>query len=256
MEASGLADIFIRMLSPYGIMAVFGALTALGVFYYNLLEAGYPVRARVKLLAAAFISILVGVCFANMGNWIMRDTLHLPLDERIQEAGLTWYPGLLGGLLAYALMLWALKQDVRAVMNIAAPSYPLLHAFGRVGCAFAGCCYGVAADFNLPGVHFDRVPTQIIEAAFELALFFVVQFAVKKHRLAVYMCAYAAFRFVIEFFRGDAARGAFIEGLPGSPAQQIAVGCVIVTGAVLLALRLRAKERVKQKDFWLGRITL
>lgn len=232
------------MLSPYWIMVCSGMLTAFGVFIYNLTEAGYAVRARVKLTALLFISILAGWCFANMGNWVMRDLLSLPLVERISRAGYTWYPGMLGGLMSYCLMLFALKQDVRAVMNIAAPSLPLGHAFGRVACAIAGCCYGMEAHFDFLGIHFERVPTQIMEAAFELILFFVLQFAVKKRRLAVYLYAYAIFRFTIEFFRGDEARGAFIRGLPGSPAQQVAVCCVVVTTVVLLAAHIKARRNI------------
>jgi phosphatidylglycerol:prolipoprotein diacylglycerol transferase len=222
-------------------MAFSGALAALGTLNYNLTADGYEKRARliVMLIAAFIVSILIGACFANMGNWIMRDMLALPLGERIQRAGVAWYPVLLGSMLSYTLMVWALKQDVRAVMNLAVPSYPIFHAFGRVGCAFAGCCYGAPAHFTFLGIHFDRVPTQIMEAAFELMLFFVLQFAVKKHRVAVYMSAYAGFRFIIEAFRGDSARGVLIKALPGSPAQQIAVLCVIATTTLMVTAKLK-----------------
>ena len=104
------------------------------------------------------------------------------------------------------------------------------HAFGRIGCFFAGCCYGRETDSVL-GVHFkyvsgNRLPTQLFEAAFLFLLFAVLTLLVLKwkcpYTMSVYLVAYGIFRFIIEFFRGD-DRGQIFGGAL-SPSQ---VGSIV-----------------------------
>ena len=122
---------------------------------------------------------------------------------------------------------------------------PLGHALGRVGCFLAGCCYGKPT--NLPwGVRFTDPhtlvppalagvplhPTQLYEAALNLALFLLLHYASKKpHKegkiLVEYVLCYAVMRFGIEFLRGD-FRGGFLLGM--SPSQVICLG---IAGAAL-----------------------
>jgi len=223
-------------------MVYLGMAAALLTLYLNLAGAGYEKRLRLKLVAALIISVLAGWCFANLGNWFTGRLIGLPLQTMIRNAGFSWYPGLLGGVLAYFLIILLMKQNIREVMNITAPGLPLGHALGRIGCAIAGCCYGAETDFLLFGIHFSRIPTQLAEAAFGIVLFLLLQFVIKKRRPSVYAYSYAVFRFIIEFFRAD-NRGTFIPGIPGSPAQQIAVIFVIVTTIVILALHVWDKHK-------------
>lgn len=91
--------------------------------------------------------------------------------------------------------------------NVIAPPVALGVGIGRLGCFFNGCCYGIVAPF---GVNFGdgqtRIPTQLIESAFNLIAFVVL------HRLRdkvktpgilfkAYLLAYFVFRFLIEFIR-------------------------------------------------------
>ena len=80
----------------------------------------------------------------------------------------------------------------------------------------SGCCYGVAlkTPWILFGIiRFERIPTQLIEATFEIFLFVVIFILQKKCEdkdfLKIYMVTYAIFRFFIEFLRGDDVRGFF-----------------------------------------------
>ncbi|MDL2238490.1 prolipoprotein diacylglyceryl transferase [Christensenellaceae bacterium OttesenSCG-928-K19] len=211
---------------PYIWMALCGLVACALLLDYHLKEEGFPIKTRVRLIAIAGISVLAGVCVANIGNWFFGNLLEMPLSARIARAGFTWYPGMLAAMGILALILWLTKADMPLVMHLAAPCYPLFHAFGRLGCAFSGCCYGIVI-----GAQGQRVPTQLIEAVFLIGLFLILEFVVKKNRISVYILAYAAGRFVIEFFRGD-DRGSFFPGSPLSPAQWIAIFSAAAVGCV------------------------
>ncbi len=121
--------------------------------------------------------------------------------------------------------------------DIAAPSLILAHAFGRVGCLFAGCCFGRpvseshswAVQYPDPGncaagseflnagcAQFGRYPVPLIEALLLCLLFWLlITMRPKKkfhgHILLTYLMVYPLLRFVIEMFRGDKIRGFLVE---------------------------------------------
>jgi len=121
------------------------------------------------------------------------------------------------------------------------------HAFGRVGCFAAGCCYGRethlpwAVTFTNPlansisdtPLHVPLHPTQLYEMVLELCncLFLVWLIRRKKFEgeiIGTYMIIYGIGRFFIEFFRGDEGRGSFIGWMSGT--QAIALSLVIFGG--------------------------
>lgn len=99
---------------------------------------------------------------------------------------------------------------------------PLGHAVGRVGCFFGGCCYGICYDgpfavyysdaAGLTPLHTPLLPIQLIEAV-ALLILFIIQLHLygrkdKQGKLVQsYLLSYALIRFILEFFRGDTARG-------------------------------------------------
>ncbi len=62
---------------------------------------------------------------------------------QIWKGGLAIYGGVIGG--AVALLLYSLihKKNFFAVADVVVPSLILGQAIGRIGCFFAGCCYGI-----------------------------------------------------------------------------------------------------------------
>ena len=147
-------------------------------------------------------------------------------------SGLTFIGGLIGGvsffLVIYFIFRKKFKDTLLKIMPIVGSCVTIAHGFGRIGCFFAGCCYGKETD-SWCGVHFphgaasmlDKVhPTQLYEAIFLLILFAVLTFlAFKyefKYNMSIYLVAYGIFRFINEYFRGD-ARGEFLGFM--SPSQ-------------------------------------
>lgn len=136
------------------------------------------------------------------------------------SSGLVFYGGLYGGLLAGYLWIRHKKHPLGVFSDVFAVVIPLFHTFGRVGCFFAGCCYGVEWEYGLmgrvlsPGKHeyVARFPVQLAEAFLLLVLFLLLLSLYMKGKckgrlMLVYLSIYAVIRFTLEFFRGDEIRG-------------------------------------------------
>lgn len=144
----------------------------------------------------------------------------------IEQVGLVFYGGLIGGI---GVALWTIKRlnlDMERVAVCIVPYVPLGHAIGRIGCLLAGCCHGVYCGEYIAqkyGIYY--FPIQAIEAVCNLIIMIILlRYANKKTYddaiLRMYLLLYANVRFFLEFFRGDAIRGA-IGGL--STAQWVSV---------------------------------
>jgi len=132
-----------------------------------------------------------------------------------------------GGLIAAVVVaLWYLRRHrmpMWTVTDVFAPGIALGHVIGRMGCFFAGCCFGsptevpwaitfhnpyaaenVGTPLNVP-LH----PTQLYEAGAELLILGLLLATEKRGRpfpgrtFWAYMFLYGISRFIIEFYRGD-----------------------------------------------------
>lgn len=131
--------------------------------------------------------------------------------------GGVFYGGLIGaGVGAYIsarIRRWNFLKTLDTIVGPAA----LAHAFGRIGCFMAGCCYGCETDSPL-GIIFPEgslapagvkvLPAQLFESCFLFilaAVLFLITWKGKKAGIpsGIYMVFYAAWRFFIEFFRSD-----------------------------------------------------
>lgn len=88
---------------------------------------------------------------------------------------------------------------------------PILQGLSRIGCFFAGCCYGAQTDVPW-AVHCQSVwvhPTQLYSTAHLLLIFcflhFIAQHVVKKdgQLLSIYLLLVSFERFFVDFWRGD-----------------------------------------------------
>lgn len=169
------------------------------------------------------------------------------------KGGFVFYGGLLGGLLGLWIYAKQFKESVTEYFDIYAIALPLGHAVGRVGCFFAGCCYGLPWEHgyvytetvgNTP-IGIPLFPIQLAEAFFLLILFVIQLIALKKIHFNgintyIYFFAYPILRFILEFFRGDSERGTFVYL---STSQWISL--IIIAIVVILAVNKRKKLSVK-----------
>lgn len=171
---------------------------------------------------------------------------------RIWNGGLVFYGGFLGACLAAWWYVKSRRLPLWRIFDILAPSIPLGQSIGRIGCFFAGCCYGKVCDLPWAVTYWDAEslapigirlhPVQLYSALNELVLFFVLV-ALRRHKhydgqiVWTYVMLYGITRFVFEFFRGD-ERGSVFGGIM-STSQFIGVIMVAVAAAMLKYLKLR-----------------
>lgn len=124
-------------------------------------------------------------------------------------AGKTVVGGLIGGYLGVELTK-KLVGITRSTGDGFAVALPLAQGIGRIGCFFAGCCYGAPWDgpwaVSMAGAH--RHPTQLYEAAADLGLAALLWSLRERpwpegHLFKRALVGYALIRFALEPLRGD-----------------------------------------------------
>ncbi len=218
---------WIGFIPSYGLMAVVGAFLGLLFLRYFGLKAGQTRKDCRKLeilcLCAAVVAFLSAALFESIYEWIEHPDQGFPWFT-----GLTFFGGLIGAcvffVIAYKIIYKSDFGPFRLFLTYVPISLTLAHGCGRIGCFLAGCCYGKETSSFL-GVKFPSLPnpvypTQLYEAIFLFlcSAAFAIMFlkGLGKWNAAVYCLSYGAFRFGIEFLRGD-DRGSLIPGI--SPSQ-------------------------------------
>ncbi len=170
--------------------------------------------------------------------------------------GMVFYGGLFGGMIGffvYARLTKMTQEKRRGMLDVIAVCIPLFHTFGRIGCFFGGCCYGMESRFGyiihenklipeVAGVR--RFPVQLIESGCNLLIFFLLLALFKKGKfknqiLFVYLPIYAVVRFTLEFFRGDLLRGIWF-GL--STSQWVSIGLLAFSLVRLIVVLVKKKD--------------
>ena len=166
--------------------------------------------------------------------WLM---LRQPAGSGLIETGFVFYGGLIGGVLGYLVGVKIARCSFREFLNLFAFAIPYIHAWGRIGCFCAGCCYGIHYDGPLAVHYTDPVsdvdcgtgifPVQLLEALLLFAFAFTIlslllRGSVKKNFLFLwYALYYSIVRFCLEFLRGDEARGRLQTGSLSLSVSQI-----------------------------------
>ncbi|MDE7194591.1 MAG: prolipoprotein diacylglyceryl transferase [Oscillospiraceae bacterium] len=253
-----------KFISSYSLCAIAGIFTAcpLSIHWYKK-RGGNDI--------ALILVYLFGAVGAFLGMHILYGITNIPLwyflaeSEGIKDfilkfaqifGGSVFYGGLLGGLLAGGISVRVQKLPAGLTTDCAAPALALFHCFGRIGCFMGGCCYGVESEHGITftrsliesanGV--PRVPVQLYEAAFELALFFALWLLLNKgilknRLLLVYIITYSVGRFILEFWRGDEYRG-FLFGL--STSQIISILVFVVSAVIFVIKPKKRAESVEE----------
>lgn len=238
------------VLPSYMVFAVLGAFAAVVFLYLRIDRNRLSFVDFMKMFGVSVIFGAIGsrvLFFITRVPWLIGHFSVANLLECTLGGGFVFYGGLFG--LLYGIGRYCRKHAIeeKRIYNMIAPAIPLFHAFGRVGCFMAGCCHGFA--FSEPVTIWNAVtlysfPTQIVEAVFVFVLFIVLYLLQRKERelnyLRIYLMAYAVFRFLIEFTRGDAVRGV-VAGI--STSQIISVMILVVC-----TVKLRKDYAQKKKD--------
>jgi phosphatidylglycerol:prolipoprotein diacylglycerol transferase len=227
-------------IAPYGIMVALGLLAAIVL--------GGRENQRIRLMTpelfekVALWTVLWGLIVSRL-FYVFTDLARF-MDKpssivAIWEGGLVFYGGPIGSVfyLTYHFVIrrsgpregskvatykegW---QRMLRFFDLGAPMLALAHAFGRLGCLCAGCCYGAPHEGGF-ALHYPegspawiaggmgRYPIPLVESAIEgMLCIWLLNLRLKKRFhgqvMLHYVMIYPAARFVLEMFRGDAVRG-------------------------------------------------
>ena len=201
----------------YGLMIAIGVIVAYSVGEY---------RAKKQNLSEdelfwITISCLVGGILGAKLLFILVEIKAILADPSILldiTHGFVVYGGIIGGIGVGYLYCKIKKLEFLKYFDLVMPSIAIAQGFGRVGCMFAGCCYGRAteswfhviyqsSDFAPNGV--ALIPTQFIMALLNFAHFFVLAFLAKRvlkysgQVAGSYLVFYSIGRFFLEYLRDD-----------------------------------------------------
>src|SRR5687768_1285254 len=246
---------------------------------------GFPVYTYGVLLAAAY---LLGLQFAlvrarargldanrvmDLGIWIIIsaligakllllivdfDTFRSSPGEMLTllRSGGVFYGGLIA---AVAVAMWYMRRHrlpIWSVSDAFAPGIALGHVIGRMGCFFAGCCFGKATDVpwavtftnqyaaenvGTP-LHVPIHPTQLYEAGAELVILGVLLALERRWRpfagrtFWTYLLLYGITRFIIEFYRGDP------RGMVGDLSTSQFVSVILVPLSIVMLIVLSRRS--------------
>ncbi len=237
----------------YGLLVAVGFLIGLGFAVRQARKEGIPAD---KIIDLGFYILLSAIIGSRLGFILINASYYIknPLDIfKIWEGGLVFYGGV---LLAVPTAIWYVKKNGLGIWRMAdvfAPSIAIGHAIGRLGCFFAGCCYGKTAETLPWAVIFTDPeclartgiplhPTQLYESAGEF-INFLILIALRKNKsfngqlFMTYLLLYSVLRFIVEFFRGDVNRGFIAPQLSVSQGISILMFLIAVAGLIVLRQR-------------------
>ena len=202
----------------YGLMIALGIIAAVLVAGFRAKKQGLD---QDKLFTMVLWGVLCGFVGAKLLYYLTRlqDIIADPSLLLDFADGFVVYGGIITGFLAPLIYAKIKKIPFLRYLDVAVPSLALAQGFGRIGCAIAGCCYGLPTDgpFAVVAANGERLfPIQLVSSGLNF-LHFLVLILIARHwrkegvTSACYLIFYSVGRFIIEFFRGDLIRGSVGE---------------------------------------------
>ncbi len=203
-------------LHMYGIMVALGFLSALIICERRAKKRGM----ETDILYGIFWCAIFG---GAAGSKLLSYTVSIP--DILKDPSILWnfqngwvvYGGILGGVFASLLYCRYKRVDFVRYLDLVLPSVAFAQGCGRIGCFFAGCCYGRETESAL-SIQYWRseyapngvklIPTQIYSSIGDFVLAFVLMAYAKKEPkkgkvAAGYCILYSIGRFIIEMLRND-----------------------------------------------------
>ena len=201
----------------YGLMIAIGVIVAYIVGEYRAKKRGLDPDSLFWITVSCLVGGILG---AKLLFYVVeiKEIIKNPKILLDVTHGFVVYGGIIGGIGVGYLFCRIKKLVFLKYFDLVMPSIAIAQGFGRVGCMFAGCCYGKetdswfhviyqTSDFAPNGV--ALIPTQMIMALLNFAHFFILAFLAKrvvKHDGQVagfYLVFYSIGRFFLEYLRND-----------------------------------------------------
>jgi phosphatidylglycerol---prolipoprotein diacylglyceryl transferase len=229
----------------YGLLLAAGYLLGLQFALVRGRARGLDPNRLMDLGIWIIISALVGakllllIVERDRFGWSIADAVNLA-----RSAGV-FYGGLISAVIVALWYLRRHRMPVWTVTDVFAPGIALGHVIGRLGCLFAGCCFGRPTDVPWAITFRNELaagtplgvslhPTQLYEAGAELLILIFLLVFEKKGRAFPgrtfwsYLLLYGGSRFILEFYRGDP------RGVIGALTTSQVVSLIIVPLSVIM----------------------
>ena len=243
-----------RLLHLYGPFYInaYGTMIALGIALFTYL-VNNDVR-RKKLISSEhfYWMMIIGIMSGIIGGRLLYVLLEWQHNSLFDIFAL-WNGGfaVLGSLICIlGVAPWYLKKHAIPLLpflDLIALYAPLLQSISRLGCFFAGCCYGKPTHLPWAIVYNNEAsiaplgislhPSQLYSAFLLLGIFFLLYYCLQHilqkngQLVCCYILLMATERYITDFFRGDNVTSiSFI----GSIYQALALGLIVTATAGLL----------------------
>ena len=194
----------------YGLMLVIAFLTCSYLAAQEAKRQGIDPDIIFNFLFLAFtLGILGARIFYVIENiqYYLREPIEI---IRLQHGGLSWFGGLIMGVIFTYLYLKNKNQDIYKILDLVMTYVALGQSLGRLGCFFNGCCYGKISG---TGIYFSAhdailIPAQLYSSLLLVLMFVVLRYMQDKPHWSgkiffLYLFLYSIKRFFIEFWRAD-----------------------------------------------------
>lgn len=242
----------------YGFFLALAFLTGMKLAIHYGRKEEIPSGKMVDLILYVFLSALVGAKLLHIAvdfSYYSEDWRRL---LKLYQIGGVYYGGLILAVLVSLLYMRRNHMNVWRAADAMCMGLASGQVLGRIGCFFAGCCWGreCAAEFPLAVIFRNPEaanqvgtplflplhPVQLYEASLMLCVVGILFLAYRNkwfdgQQLFIYLLLYSTLRFSVEFFRGD-PRGSVLGGAL-STSQFISL--VVFAGA-LVAYLLRRRS--------------
>ncbi len=233
----------------YGLLIVIGLALALYLVNKN------PLRKKLMSEEELFSFVLWQIAAAVIGGKLLHMIVEWHEYRSWTDFFAIWEGGfsILGSLIAVGFTsFWYLYNHnipVLPTFDLIARYAPILQGFGRLGCFFAGCCYGQPTDLfcgitftnpdSLAPLYISLHPTQIYSAVSYLVIFLLLKYWYKKFKkpgqlAMVYLMLAGLERLLIDFFRDDRITSVILDtmGLSFISVHQMVALGIIFTGFI------------------------
>ncbi len=191
-------------------------------------------------LTTEMIGIITGAKILNM--------IQIKENNSFYYAGFSSYGGVIGGIIVLVIFSKIYNVSLKKLLNIYIPLLPFMYSISKLGCFFAGCCYGI--EYNGLGnvvyssaieapLNIKLLPIQLIESIANLAIFIYIICIYSKNKNSVkiisdvfVLCGVS--KFVLEFFRSSWNNKI-------SSTQVISLGFIII--GIIIKLKWRKNEK-------------
>jgi len=247
-----------RIYQIYGPLWVngYGLMIALGFLVFTFFTYWHPWRRDLLSGEKYLNTLFVGFLSAIFGGRLLFIAFNGSSFESIAEIFYPWVGGfsLFGSimfvLIAVSIYMKKIGVAILPFFDLIALYVPLLQAIARLGCFFAGCCYGVPTQswfgvmftdpYALAPLHVYLHPTQLYASIASLLIFITLYFVEKKvYRspgvlIFLYLTLESFSRFTVDFWRGDRDFVSIGGKVLPLSSMQLIVGALFLTSLCLL----------------------